>query len=153
MRVPILALAFFATLAPSLLRAQDRTTVAAPVRVASPVAVEESDESAATIQSAIGILNDLVAETPPGGLSRPERAAYDRHTAWLLDVRDRLEAHVGLRNQVSGSGMVAEMTRMNQEFLELQQAVQSESRKYQTLSNASKARHDVAMNAIRNMKG
>jgi len=27
-----------------------------------------------------------------------------------------------------------------------------ESRKFQTLSNASSARHDVAMNAIRNMK-
>lgn len=38
------------------------------------------------------------------------------------------------------------------EFLALQNAVQMESRKYQTLSNASKARHDVAMAAIRNMR-
>jgi hypothetical protein len=152
MRGPILALAFSAALAPSLLRAQDRTTVRSPVRAAPGVASVATDETAATIQSAIGTLNDLLAETPPRGLSRLERAAYDRHTAWLIDVRDRLETHVGLRNQVSGSGMVAEMTQMNQEFLELQRAVQSESRKYQTLSNASKARHDAAMNAIRNMK-
>lgn len=38
------------------------------------------------------------------------------------------------------------------QFLALQQAMQSESRRFQTLSNASKARHEAAMNAIRNMK-
>lgn len=39
-----------------------------------------------------------------------------------------------------------------QQFLALQQAGEQESRKFQTLSNASKARHDIALNAIRNMK-
>jgi len=43
-------------------------------------------------------------------------------------------------------------TTYTRQFLALQQAMQSESRKFQTLSNASKARHDAAMNAIRNMK-
>jgi hypothetical protein len=41
---------------------------------------------------------------------------------------------------------------MNVQFLALQEATQQESRRFQTLSNASKARHDVALNAIRNMK-
>lgn len=37
--------------------------------------------------------------------------------------------------------------------LALQEAMQMESRRFQTLSNASRSRHDIAMNSIRNMKG
>lgn len=37
-------------------------------------------------------------------------------------------------------------------LLELKGAIEQEARRFQTLSNASKARHDIAMNAIRNMK-
>lgn len=52
----------------------------------------------------------------------------------------------------AGGSMVSEMAAMNMQFMALQNAVQNESRKYQTISNASKARHDIAMNAIRNIK-
>jgi hypothetical protein len=45
------------------------------------------------------------------------------------------------------------MEQMNAQLAALRKAVQTESRRFQTLSNASKARHDAAMNAIRNMKG
>lgn len=38
------------------------------------------------------------------------------------------------------------------EALRRQEATQMESRKFQTLSNASKARHDILLNAINNMK-
>lgn len=38
------------------------------------------------------------------------------------------------------------------QFLALQNQMQQESRQYQTISNALKARHDAAMSAIRNMK-
>jgi hypothetical protein len=50
---------------------------------------------------------------------------------------------------LNGGDMVAEMAAMNMQFLALQQATQAESRRFQTLSNASRARHDVAMNAIK----
>jgi hypothetical protein len=53
---------------------------------------------------------------------------------------------------LGGSDMVSKMAKMNMEFLALQEATQMQSRKFQTLSNASKARHDIALNAIRNMK-
>lgn len=55
-------------------------------------------------------------------------------------------------SNAAGSDMVAEMAAMNMEFLALQNATQNESRKFTILSNASKARHSVAMNAIRNLK-
>lgn len=38
------------------------------------------------------------------------------------------------------------------QVLALQEATQMASRKFQTLSNASRSRHDIAMNSIRNMK-
>lgn len=53
---------------------------------------------------------------------------------------------------LSGGDMMQKMAAMNMQFLALQEATQMESRKFQTLSNASKARHDIALNAIRNMK-
>ncbi|HET6513103.1 MAG TPA: hypothetical protein VFH43_12995 [Candidatus Kapabacteria bacterium] len=76
---------------------------------------------------------------------------------WLLDVRNRLKAHatdigVLLKKKLSEEEMVQKMTAMNLQFQVLQEATQMESRKYQTLSNASKSRHEMAMNAIRNIK-
>jgi len=41
---------------------------------------------------------------------------------------------------------------LEQQFLALQQSIQNESRRYATISNALSARHDVAMNSVRNMK-
>jgi hypothetical protein len=51
------------------------------------------------------------------------------------------------------AGTLAEgMASMNLQFLALQSAVQNESRRFNTLSNASKHRHEAAMSSIRNMK-
>jgi hypothetical protein len=41
---------------------------------------------------------------------------------------------------------------MNMEFLMLQQQIQNESQRYQTISNALTASHQAAMNSVRNMK-
>jgi len=78
------------------------------------------------------------------------RAAFDGIDGEAFDGIDG-EAFGG---SVSGAGlgMVSEMTAMNAQLLELQTAVQNESRRYQTLSNASRARLDIAMSAIRNTK-
>jgi hypothetical protein len=56
------------------------------------------------------------------------------------------------RDLPDGKAMVEEMAAMNMEFQKLQEATQRESRKFQTLSNASRVRHDIAMNAIRNLR-
>jgi hypothetical protein len=58
----------------------------------------------------------------------------------------------GTTANTTGGSMVAEMAAMNMQFLALQNAVQMESRKFQTLSNASKARHDIAMRSISNTR-
>ena len=46
----------------------------------------------------------------------------------------------------------AEMARMNMQVMALQNAIQMESRKFQTISNVMRARHDIAMAAIRNTR-
>jgi hypothetical protein len=100
--------------------------------------------------TAVAALDTLIASPRPAGLTRAETATWDEQTAWLRSVSDRyrpLGASYG--NASLAASSVAEL---DLQFLTLQQAVQSESRKFQTLSNASKARHDVAMNAIRNLK-
>lgn len=47
--------------------------------------------------------------------------------------------------------MVQRMAQMNMRFLALQQATQMESRS-KSLSKASKARYDIALNVIMNLK-
>jgi hypothetical protein len=45
------------------------------------------------------------------------------------------------------------LAELDAQLLTLQEAIQAESRRFQTLSNASKARHDTAMKAISEMNG
>lgn len=48
--------------------------------------------------------------------------------------------------------MQAQLEDLQGQFLALQNSMQQESRRFQTISNAMRARHDMAMNSIRNMK-
>ena len=52
----------------------------------------------------------------------------------------------------TGAGMMQDMMSQNMQFLALQDAIQQESRTFQTLSNATQARHDVAMSSMRNTR-
>jgi hypothetical protein len=123
----------------------------------SPRAVQEVVQMRAAVRArsdglaaALAEIDKLIASPMPVGLSRAESAAWDEQTAWLRSVSDRyrpLGASYGSANLSARS--VAEL---DMQFLALQQVIQSENRRFQTLSNASRARHDVAMNAIRNLK-
>ena len=104
-------------------------------------------------------LDAQISVARPKTLSRTELAKWNEHTTWLTSVRDRyanletsMRGAFGDTPGLNGGDMVQKMAQMNMQFLALQEATQMESRKFQTLSNASKARHDVALNAIRNMK-
>lgn len=59
---------------------------------------------------------------------------------------------VSPRDLQSGQASGKRQHQWTPELQTVYDAVQMESRKFQTLSNAQKSRHDVAMNAIRNMK-
>lgn len=99
------------------------------------------------------------------GASSAVSADDKAHYQWLLEVRSRISArHAGLREAVrigerarlgdtTNAALTQKIEEQNDQFDAMRNAVQQESRKFQTLSNASKARHEAAMNAIRNMKG
>jgi hypothetical protein len=53
---------------------------------------------------------------------------------------------------LNADDMVTKMTAMNMQFLKLQEAVQMESRRFHTLTTASNARHEIALNAIKNFR-
>lgn len=72
----------------------------------------------------------------------------------LQKAQDSLKAdgNFGSTPGLSGGDMVQKMAKMNMEYLALQEAYQMESRRFQTLSNASKARHAAALASIKGMK-
>jgi hypothetical protein len=81
-----------------------------------------------------------------------------RHLSPLGTTIDGFRLSLGQMGQfgqtpgLSGGDMVTKMRAMNMEFLKIQEAVQMESRRFQTLAAASSARHDILLSAIENMK-
>jgi hypothetical protein len=104
-----------------------------------------------SIDKAVASLTELIAQPAPRGLSSADQQQWAEQTKWLTSLKERYSSF-GQSQGLNGGDLVQEMASMNTEFLALQAATQKESRRFQTLSTASKARHDLAMNAIRNIK-
>ncbi len=147
--------------------AETTTKSPAPVvaPMATPVPVKTVDAARirlSSVQAAIDVLDQQIAVPVPDKQSSAQVAEWKEHGAWLASVRERYAnflaqnggAFGGTPGLVgtAGADMAKQMAQMNTQFLALQEATQTESRRFQTLSNASKARHDIALNAIRNMK-
>ncbi len=145
------------------------TTVRSPAPtvapLTTPVPVKTVDAARirlSSVQTAIDLLDTQVAMPAPPKLTPAQIVEWKEHGAWLASVRERYAnflaqnggAFGGTPGLVgtAGADMAKQMAQMNTQFLALQEATQTESRRFQTLSNASKARHDIALNAIRNMK-
>ncbi|HUF74460.1 MAG TPA: hypothetical protein VMR74_16375 [Gammaproteobacteria bacterium] len=107
---------------------------------------ELSISYAAPISNSAG--QDAAAPTVPGG------AVVSAAVSGLGTMKNADEpSERGERARVAPpTSAPARVNQSNDRLIELQQAVQNESRRFQTLSNALKARHDAAMNTIRNMK-
>lgn len=112
------------------------------------------DRNVGIAKTAATTFNELAAERASAGLTEKQRQRYEEQSGFLRRSAGRLLQLQGQAAKLlaNRNAAVAPMAAMNMQFLALQNAVQNESRKFQTLSNASKARHDIALNAIRNMK-
>ena len=106
---------------------------------------------AESIDQAVARLSELIAQPMPKGLSPDNQQQWAEQTTWFTNLKDRYSSF-GQSKGLNGGDMIQEMAAMNKEFLALQTATQKESRRFQVLSNASKARHEIAMNAIQNIK-
>lgn len=131
----------------------------------------------AKIVKSIKVLNGLIKQTTPRNTAPSDRSKWLKHRLWLISVRDRLVKFrrktskytsvkprkrsaltsgrlggVAGNDSPASSTMISEMMSLNKEFQKIQEAMANESRRYQTLSNTLRARHDIAMNTIRNMR-
>jgi hypothetical protein len=134
--------------------------------LALPAAVraqEDDTRRTFTLPHVLEVVGRAIDQPPPPELSAADRQNWDEQTEWLKSVRKRLQEtgeRLGLvpPARERGSGMATgrrtyEPIVIRRELEALQTTIQQESRKFQTLSNAQKARHDMAMNAVRNLKG
>ena len=124
----------------------------------------------------------LIQRTVPRGLTAGERQQWRNQTEWLRSVERRLadvlekrpvseaertaaatprpvrkeldKATPQLAEAAGGDedGPVGTAETLELELTRLQHTIQQESRRFQTLLNALKARHDAAMTSVRNMK-
>ena len=78
-----------------------------------------------------------LATKRPAELAPKDAATFEKHSAWLVSCATRLDAAAG---------------KPPAELLTLQQAMQNESRRFQTLSNIMKNQHQTAMAIIGNLR-
>ena len=145
-----------AVLSASAVAEETAPAVAAPVQTVDAARLRLSG-----VQAAVKTLDEQIAIPRPAGLTRAQVYEWQEHGAWLSSLRERYANFLaenggnfgdtaGLRT--AGTDLIKRMAAMNLQFLKLQEATEAEARRFQTLSNASKARHEIAMNAIRNLK-
>lgn len=117
------------------------------------VYTKQRDDRIASLTTLDKTLENAINIPPPNTLTKVQLDEWRKQTQWLIKIQKQMSDHkksLGILKQ--GETMKTHMAQMNMQFLALQEATQMESRKFNTLSNASKARHDIALNAIRNMK-
>ncbi|MBA2292765.1 MAG: hypothetical protein H0W15_09970 [Gemmatimonadales bacterium] len=130
--------------------------------VGSLAAQEATNRKTHPVPHVLEVTRLAIATPAPKGLGAAEARAYAAETAWLVTVRDRLEAAAieynvipprdAAQGQATGKRQHKPME-VIAHFDAMRKALEAEGARFNTLTNASKARHDMAMNAIRNMKG
>jgi len=146
--------------------------VSSPSRIQAPVnqqitgpAVDHKliTERVAKLHRARDVLLSEAAAPLPNGLSPDERSEARRYHQWLKNAAKRLDALAkrgeGLMRSRAGSTDIAAQKQMkemnmsfNMQYLQLQNQLQAENRKFTLMSNIMKTRHDTAKNAISNIR-
>lgn len=159
----------------SLLVALCLTAAAAPLTAQDP-----TERKTFTLPHVLEVVGQAIDQPVPAELSAADQRAWAAQTEWLRSVRNRLEAYgvktgaIAPRDAASGqatgkraaaprdaaSGQATgkrvaapgDSTGSAGELETLRRGIEREGQKYNTMSNVLKTRHDVAMNAIRNLK-
>lgn len=128
------------------------------IRPASPSPQLQGREQVKRIREAIKTITEAMNMVLTRDADARLRREYDDMTRWLEECISRLVelADAWERDaQAAGDDNEAQVD-VNSEYasksIAVQEAIQNESRQFQTISNALKARHDMAMQAIRNMR-
>jgi hypothetical protein len=120
-----------------------------PGTTAVPGAAAQRPERNPTVVRAFEVLDSLV-RAPQPRLSAADARAWTQQKAWFTDLRARIQ---NLLAMVVAPAKVPTPAPVDEKNVEaLQKEAETESEKFATLVGQLKTRHDVAMNAIRNMK-
>lgn len=118
---------------------------------AVPEAAAQGAVPDSTVVGAIKVLDSLIPVPPPKSLTRAQAGTWQEHTAWLKDLKARMENLLAM--VVAPAKTVAPPAPIApKNIAALQEEAEVESRKFVLTSSLLKARHEIAMNAIRNMK-
>jgi hypothetical protein len=115
------------------------------------------NEQQRKLQQALNEVEWEPKREPASQMTKEQQKLEVEWSKWMLDIRKQLKAQATTlstlqKKKMSYEQKLEEMKEVNMQFLALYEAMDMESRKFQTLSNASRARHEAAMNAIRNLK-
>lgn len=128
------------------------------VMQAGAQAVVDSAEAAVFQLPGGPVLAAAFRSAPPSGA--PTATVYGTTTSALSSgdgAADSAEGSAGSAGTADGlaldaTGGLSQNTEQNLYYLQLQQQISEESRKYTALSNVLKARHDMVKNAIGNIR-
>jgi len=124
------------------------------VRATGPGTARRFEEA---LEVSAGVLLDGVEAASsfvPGGgvVSAAVRGARSTATAQAGSAVSAGAVGAGGPGALAGMGGQSAIMQDNMAFLELQQQMQSENRRFTTLSNVLKARHETAKNSINNIR-
>jgi len=131
--------------------APDTQPTPAPGAQGAPAADVPKSHADATVIRALAVLDSLIPLRAPGSLSSAEQRTWAEQTEWLKTLKGRIESLLSLVVTPAESVAVpAPVERKN--IKALQEEAEQESAKLVLSSAPLRARHDVAMTAIRAMK-
>lgn len=125
-------------------------------------AQDPAAQRAAAWPQVLSTVQAAIIQPAPPGLTRAQVARYGEHTEWLKQVHARVEAFA-LQDGMAprGNGVHTGRTtgvrqhaphKVHSSLDRLRADIESEARRFADLDGAAKARHEMAMNSIRNMK-
>ena len=111
--------------------------------------------NAALVRRAASTFSNAAHQPAPAKLSTEQRKRNNEHTRWLTGGATRLGALQLQMDVVLAKGLKApatELAQTNMSYLTLRETLESESRRLGELMPAARARHALAMTAIRGDK-
>ncbi len=93
-----------------------------------------------SVSRALKVLDSLIA-VPAPQLPPTQLKVWNQQTSWFQSIKQTMQQQVRMK------------TKPDSTWIKLQQQYERESQQFQMLSNILKARHEAAMNAIRNIRG
>jgi hypothetical protein len=122
-----------------------------PTRPSPTVSAVRKDQNP-TVVHALEVVDSLLAHpVPRKALRAADAGVAEEQTAWFKSLRDRLTTLLSMV-QTPSQRVALPAPVDDKNIKALQEEATAEAVKFTAISNVLKTRHDVAMNAIRNMK-